>query len=73
MLAENQKKLKVATVNAAPLAASSSMIKTNGFKISVVDENGMKNGEFSDISHLKFETAKGGKPKHLMIPTSKEE
>ena len=27
----------------------------------------MKNGEFSDIcgSHLKFETAKGGKPKYL--------
>ena len=52
-MAENQKKQKAAAVPSA---------KPEGFKISVVDEHGFKNGEFSDISHLKFETAKGGKP-----------
>ena len=77
-MAENQKKFKVAAgagsgagqgqVQGASQAAVPSFgagVNTSGFKISVVDEHGMKNGEFSDISHLKFETAKGGKPKHL--------
>ena len=57
-----------------PFAMSTGGGSTGGFKISVVDKNGIKNGEFSNVSHLKFETAKGGKPKHLLIaPSSKEE
>ena len=55
-LAKNQKKHKVVEVPKPDKEAT-------GFKIQVVDENGVKNGEFSDINHLKFETAKGGKPK----------
>lgn len=41
------------------------------FKICVVDENGIKSGDFSDIKHLKFETAKHNGT--TLLPTSKEQ
>ena len=58
-----------------PAAPQAPQQKTSGFKISVVDENGIKSAElFSDIGHLKFETAKGGKPlSRVIAPSSKEE
>lgn len=57
-LAENQKK---ANVNPAPPAPSKSK-KHTGFKISVVDENGVKNRDFTDISQIKFESVKHKDP-----------
>ena len=70
-LAENQKKTKVAAAKAPVPAASA------GFKIHVVDENGVQSGEFSDIGHMKFETAKGPAVRlrdgGLHVPSSKEE
>jgi len=41
--------------------------------ISVVDEHGIKNADFTDISHLKFETVKNKDPPTILVPTGKEE